>query len=105
MSIDNNLKNYCKNGYYDEVKGLLETKPDIDILNYEYAFRSACLKGYFNIVDLLLTTKPTINISACNEFAFKKSCKNGFLDVAKKLFKLNYIFNLKINLKLYKDNC
>ena len=45
MSIDNNLKNYCKNGYYDEVKGLLETKPDIDILNYEYAFRSACLKG------------------------------------------------------------
>ncbi len=83
------LNKSCQAGDTTNVKTIIESDSNIDISEYEYAFRTACSIGYIDIVELLLKHRPDINIKSIQGYAFKHACYNGHLHIAQKLMSID----------------
>jgi len=74
--------NAVKNGYYDIVLLLYTINNNLDVtINDNEAFVTACFNNEVDIAQLLYYITP-IDISANNDYIFRKLCKDNILEVA-----------------------
>jgi len=98
------------NGDYDDVfihlkiiRWLHRKIPDMDISFYESRFIYGCENGDIELVEWLIDVKPTIDISANNDYAFRRACEYRHIEIAKLLLEFKPTIQLPVIMSGFED--